>query len=242
MSFGFDLELPAGFQDADLEMRELEASARSAAAAERARPHSEPPQREGRLCSAPTPWGQAERVIAYTPGLAFYSTPSHGGFHLGPAEEHAMKRAFPGFIPFVGWPWLEEDCDAALPALLWPDLFTADSVRSAVRMVQVPGDYFHAPRTWLLSPAGSRVREIARAFEFAHMDQWERGSLSTSGQGWRVCFTRGSEERTVNLNQYPSRRWYSTAELDALDTDRPGRLAAIARQDSDRARLEASPA
>jgi hypothetical protein len=166
-----------------------------------------------------TPWGLADTTTEYSPGLVFYTTPRHGGFYLSPGCWQAVLAAFPGFQPWAGPQWLEEDCDAVIPPLLWPELFTADAVASAVRFAQSwESANFQPLRTWIFSPAGARVREIARAFYADNAQNWERGSLSCGGGhwGWHVHFNRGAEHRAHSLADYPLKSWYTTAELDAF--------------------------
>lgn len=72
-----------------------------------------------------TPWGNADWATTYAPGIVFYSTPGHGGFHLSPDRQAELQRKFPGFVTFRGNgpAWFEEDCDACAVILTWPELF-----------------------------------------------------------------------------------------------------------------------
>jgi hypothetical protein len=71
-----------------------------------------------------TPWGIADFATEYAHGIVFFSTPSHGGFHLLPERNAEVLAKFPGFRTFSGAVgWYEEDCDWALVALTFPHLF-----------------------------------------------------------------------------------------------------------------------
>lgn len=39
--------------------------------------------------------------------------------------------------------------------------------------------------------------------------------MSTAGNGWTVSFRRGDERRDVCMKDYPTKRYYTDAELDA---------------------------
>ena len=64
-----------------------------------------------------TPWGASDYSQRYAPGIVFYGTPSHGGFHLTPKREQELdvklrehgitaEEARMGYAPG----WYEEDC------------------------------------------------------------------------------------------------------------------------------------
>lgn len=78
-----------------------------------------------------TPWGRADYVEKYAPGINSYGTPGHGGFKLS-AGRNALVD--PKVRNDKGW--YEEDCDWAIVALTFPDVFDARELgyaRSTVR-------------------------------------------------------------------------------------------------------------
>lgn len=82
-----------------------------------------------------TPWGLADSCKAVAPGIAFFSTPSHGGYRLSPERNAAVLAKLPGFQTFCGVPgWYEEDCDWAAVALTFPEYFPAEAVKVAAAM------------------------------------------------------------------------------------------------------------
>ncbi|MFG1872109.1 DUF7007 domain-containing protein [Micromonospora arborensis] len=67
-----------------------------------------------------TPWGPAQQEEKLAPGITEVSTAGHGGIHLIPtvnALVHRVWRERSG--------WYEEDCDWAIVALTFPELFPA---------------------------------------------------------------------------------------------------------------------
>jgi hypothetical protein len=116
-----------------------------------------------------TPWGHADQVTEKARGIVFYSTPSHGGFHLDRERQAAIQRAMPDFKPFTGAPWYEEDCDAAVVAAFFHEAFSAREVAGAVAMIRAMA---HMPRyvpvsDWLDSPCGAAAYKKAEQAEKA---------------------------------------------------------------------------
>jgi len=86
-----------------------------------------------------TPWGLSDDGgEVFADGITFYTTPSHGGFRLSPERQAEFAQALPGFTPFTGdLQWLEEDCDAALVYLVWPEVARReDAVQYAKDLVR----------------------------------------------------------------------------------------------------------
>ena len=71
--------------------------------------------------STSTPWGKADYVKKYAAGIIWYSTPSHGGFHVCPTK----NLQIPEYMREAGG-WYEEDCDWAIVATIFPAAFLAD--------------------------------------------------------------------------------------------------------------------
>ena len=80
-----------------------------------------------------SPWGAIDHVEHVAPGIVFVSTASHGGYYL--TADHNVK------VPLT-WRgasfnrqgikgWYEEDCDWALVALTFPDLFPPAALLAA---------------------------------------------------------------------------------------------------------------
>jgi hypothetical protein len=69
-----------------------------------------------------TPWGPAQSVRLYIPGLGFASTAGHGGIKL----DAARNRLIPPYMRRSGG-WYEEDCEWAIPFVVFAnELVAAD--------------------------------------------------------------------------------------------------------------------
>lgn len=104
-----------------------------------------------------TPWGRADYVKEIAPGLVLVGTPSHGGFWLAPERLAAMPAELAAIVPFVersvgrvagphAGRWYEEDCDAALVVLAFPECFPREALESAHAIVR---DFSPAAVVWL---------------------------------------------------------------------------------------------
>ena len=78
-----------------------------------------------------TPWGNSDHKEKVAPGIIFYGTPSHGGYHLSPKRNarvaEPLRRADG---------WYEEDCDYARVVITFPEFFSAERVTEAKRSVK----------------------------------------------------------------------------------------------------------
>lgn len=68
---------------------------------------------------AVTPWGQAQFREDFGPGIALYSTASHGGFKVC-KKQNAM---IPDYMR-INDGWYEEDCDWAIVVTIFPECFS----------------------------------------------------------------------------------------------------------------------
>lgn len=174
-----------------------------------------------------TPWGIAELAIEFGPGVILTKTQSHGGYYLRPEQWARVKALWPAWRPFQNIPpWLEEDQDAVIAVLAFPEYFADPDIFNAVRCVL--SSEFRAGEidrgwvqvaTWLNEdPAGRALKARADAFGLSIADRWERGGLSGGGgrPGWQVHLYRGGEHRTLCFKQYPEQQFYSDAELSSL--------------------------
>ena len=65
-----------------------------------------------------TPWGRAQHKEQFGPGIALYSTASHGGFKVC-KKQNAM---IPDYMRIENG-WYEEDCDWAIVVTIFPERF-----------------------------------------------------------------------------------------------------------------------
>lgn len=164
-----------------------------------------------------TPWGLSDTVTHYMPGLDFLSTPGHGGFRLSQRLWDVLLEAFPSFQSFAGPGWLEEDEDANLAILRWPDLFTSQSVFFAVRYVrQTSNPRFDEAKERLNDGQHRAAEAIAEDFAKSIALCWERGSLWTAANGWMVSMMRGGVRRLAYFADYPLKHFYTDEEAAPL--------------------------
>ncbi|MDS7598459.1 DUF7007 domain-containing protein [Agrobacterium tumefaciens] len=81
--------------------------------------------------SASTPWGASQMAVVYSNGVIAYSTAGHGGFHLSAdrnAKIHPLLRK--------DTPWYEEDCEWAIVAFSFPELFTGYERSTAEKTIR----------------------------------------------------------------------------------------------------------
>lgn len=167
-----------------------------------------------------TPWGMTDHEHEIAEGIISVSTSSHGGYWLSPDRVEHLTKLFPGYRPYAGYPWLEEDLDVSAAMLAWPELFGTPALRAAVRTVRCDFDSMKPLAEWLdTTPEGTAIKAKVQQWEQTHADQWERLGLSSAGNGWVIDFRRIGDraERIVRMEQYPTKHLYTAAELDALD-------------------------
>lgn len=99
-----------------------------------------------------TPWGFSQTATKFGEDCTFYTTSSHGGFHV---RGEAMRRVYEilpaSFRPFATkWNtslkshenWFEEDCDAHLVVAALPERFTMDEVERARKAIKANARYY----------------------------------------------------------------------------------------------------
>lgn len=190
-----------------------------------------------------TPWGESQHVDLVAPGITSVSTAGHGGYKLDPVRMSAVFARFPHFRTFAGGPWFEEDCDWAIVALTFPEHFSVEALRGAIKTVEITCKIKESGQTypvkdtgwdsvakWLKDdPEGQRIRCMVAYWEIQNKELWERGSMGTTshlrypeGASWRVHFHRIKDDaKRVVCMEYPEKAFYTTEELDALEYKGP---------------------
>lgn len=178
-----------------------------------------------RYQSTETPWGASDHESVKAEGIIWYSTPSHGGFWLNAERRKLFSEALPDFRPWAGAGWFEEDCDAAVIAIVFPDVFSAGEIYDAIRTAR--SQVGRLPCQWdsvvkliesseFLLRIESQERERTEAL-------WEVGSMSGGAfipeydRYWCVTFMRGKERRNLMVPRYPDKQWYSDDDLAAFE-------------------------
>ena len=82
-----------------------------------------------------TPWGKAEFIDTIAPGIVFYASNSHGGFHLSADRLEKIDprgRAYAAkWSHGFGNSWFEEDCAWSAVAIAFPQYFPSHAVTAA---------------------------------------------------------------------------------------------------------------
>lgn len=158
-----------------------------------------------------TPWGTAQHSERYAEGVIFYSTASHGGFHLDEKKLAEMPTALRAIKPYAGEGWYEEDEDWTIVALAFPELFTDWDVHCAVRTAYARWrgkERFPEAIQWLQSDAkGAELHARVVAWRRSNGHFFEMGSAGTCGKGWTVRATRidRSEHIVIDFPEAPAR-------------------------------------
>ena len=186
-----------------------------------------------------TPWGPSQYQKQKAKGIIFYSTASHGGYHLSPSRQSVVEKRLPMFSTFTGGPWYEEDSDVAVVVLAFPELFSASEVRWAVQSARSSAKPFNfgtkeAPSVqrypqweaiveWLdSSPDAAGLREAVAGWEVEHANDWERGGGSSHTPGypsgcWNQSFYRisdGQFKSVVLAPGCPHQSIWTDAEIE----------------------------
>jgi hypothetical protein len=84
-----------------------------------------------------TPWGISDDVTHFAEGIWFYTTPSHGGFRLSAERLLELPEALRKTnLNYCGAQWFEEDCEASLVVVGFPDHFTGDERARALEALR----------------------------------------------------------------------------------------------------------
>ena len=122
-----------------------------------------------------TPWGGSQLATIYAEGIVSHSTSGHGGFHLSsdrnPLVDVSVRNA---------GGWYEEDCEWAIAALTFPEMFTGYERRCAEEIAKnTYPTFWEKLRGRQLEPGESRSRDRAN-FESTHAGDWIVISAITS--------------------------------------------------------------
>lgn len=126
-----------------------------------------------------SPWGAVQGATELGAGVWSVHTAGHGGIKLSPARNakvHEALRAAGG--------WYEEDCDWAVVAYTFPDLFKPEHVVMALESLRhwQPHGYMAASGE-VLTPATSR-RLAEEAFTAANAQNWVTVAAWGSWAAW----------------------------------------------------------
>lgn len=118
-------------------------------------------------------WGVIQHAEHIAPGIAFVSTAGHGGIKL----DRARNAQVPDYMRRKGG-WYEEDCDYAIPVIIFADEFRKakgeDIYNDAVDSLRNwhPDEYARYFNVPLESLEGQSSTLDRRLFDQRHADDW----------------------------------------------------------------------
>jgi hypothetical protein len=117
--------------------------------------------------TASTPWGGSQMATIYVEGIVSHSTSGHGGFHLSSDRNRFVDAS----VRSEGG-WYEEDCEWAVVAITFPDVFTGYERRCAEEVAKnnFPA-FWEKLRGRRLEPGESRSKDRS-SFDLAHANDW----------------------------------------------------------------------
>jgi hypothetical protein len=77
-----------------------------------------------------SPWGAIQDITQVADGIAFVSTPSHGGYKLDKKLNAKIPKIFRDRASIAGG-WYEEDCAWSIVAITFPQFFPAEALKRA---------------------------------------------------------------------------------------------------------------
>jgi hypothetical protein len=86
-----------------------------------------------------TPWGKAQLSDKSAPGIIFYVTAGHGGYHLSEGRMAQLPKEIKDYIGGnYDWQrgWFEEDCDWAMVVYSFPEYFDLTLLADAYRSLR----------------------------------------------------------------------------------------------------------
>jgi hypothetical protein len=95
-----------------------------------------------------TTWGQSQHSHEYADGIVLHSTAGHGGFVLSAARHRELQAKFK-FDTFAGGCNYEEDCDAAVVIVAFPQFFSEEQKRRARNQVLSDPKYYGKVAQWV---------------------------------------------------------------------------------------------
>lgn len=161
--------------------------------------------------SASTPWGGSQMAVVYTEGVVAHMTSGHGSFHLSTernAKVHPLLRK--------DTPWYEEDCEWAIVAMSFPDLFTAYERSTAEKIIrntwpdaweQIHGRSLAEGESWARDRRAFDQRHAADYIAMSAILSDQRSGMTEVVAKIGGGHIRGGEERRflVASNEYAGR-------------------------------------
>jgi hypothetical protein len=155
-----------------------------------------------------TPWGRAQQVNQFAPGIWSISTAGHGGYYVSPEKLATMPAELRTIKTWAGPNYYEEDCDWAIIACAYPEHFSAADLYHAWGALLGLSYAASALAAFTLTPAGQKLAAHHAAFHQANRDKFCLGSFGSgrNGRGWFVSAYNldNSVRATWEQSDYPA--------------------------------------
>ena len=162
-----------------------------------------------------SPWGKIQDVKELAAGIDCVSTAGHGGIKL----DRQRNAKMPEYMRLAGG-WYEEDCEWALPALVFPEVFNRAKEQSQAKSTlgnyfpKIYAEFFQVPIETLKGQSYAYDKEC---FEKEHENDWV--VVSACGSAFSVftdvprnlvaCVaTKGGKRRMWNEPEREERYFY----------------------------------
>ncbi len=117
--------------------------------------------------TASTPWGGSQMATIYVEGIVSHSTSGHGGFQLSPDRNRLVDAS----VRSEGG-WYEEDCEWAIVALTFPDVFTGYERRCAEEVAKHTFPAFWEKLRGRPLELGESRSKDRSSFDRVHANDW----------------------------------------------------------------------
>ena len=177
-----------------------------------------------------SPWGRVNHLQQITEGIAWVSTPSHGGIKLSAEVNRQMPAAFK-----VAGGWYEEDCEASKVIAVFPDHFDPKDVDAAIRGLKnwYPVEY----ELWSGNKVALEESLVLREERFLEVN-FDKFLVCAAWGDWLkdvpkgmvgVCARLNNSTGTEKYFLVPAEEYAGRQHQFVIDTDRHQEIEAIVR-------------
>ena len=159
-----------------------------------------------------SPWGRPQSQTVLAAGIIRVSCEGHGGIFVSPERFAQMPECF-RIDPHSDGSWFEEDREAFLVCLAFPQEFDDLAIWYAVNFILAGHDYPDA-RSFVEGETGSVLRERHKRFMDKNGAFYSPGTMSSSGQGWTVRYRRISDNREAIASGLTNDEAFTQAPVD----------------------------
>ncbi len=159
-----------------------------------------------------SPWGRPDSQTILAAGIVRVSCEGHGGIFVSLERFAQMPECF-RVDPYSDGGWFEEDREAFLVCLAFPEEFDDRAIWYAVNFILAGHDYPSA-RAFVEGETGSGLRERHKRFMEVNGALYSPGVMSSAGHGWTVHYRRISDNREAIASGLTNEEAFSPAPVD----------------------------